>query len=377
MASLARVLTEAIVHHYGCDEYLARLADPFWFQSFGSIMGMDWHSSGITTSVIGALKHGLAPVQWELGVHVCGGRGRHSRKTPDELVAVGDRVGVDGEQLAETSRLVAKIDSAAVQDGFQLYLHGFVVSDSGAWVVVQQGMNTRRREARRYHWQSSHVRSFVEEPHNAVEGPNQGVILNLTDRRAGAARSLQVELAAAPEKVLQTLKMPHHHEVRASDINLRHLRSALLAAANRGPRDFQDLLMTPGLGARTVEALALVSELIHGVPSRFQDPARFSFAHGGKDGHPFPVPVDVYDETLRVLRRAVDHARLGNDEKLSAIRRLDREARRLESWTATGPPFEQLRRERHEQSAGLGGRTVFERKKRKGRGTGQLSLLPK
>ncbi|MFZ0430846.1 MAG: DUF763 domain-containing protein, partial [Acidobacteriota bacterium] len=323
MAALARVLTEAVVHHYGREEWLARLASPFWFQSFGAIMGMDWHSSGITTSVIGALKRGLAPVEWELGLHVCGGRGRHSRRTPGELVSVGDRVGLDGERLAETSRLVAKIDSAAIQDGFQLYLHGFVVSDDGTWVVVQQGMDPGRRQARRYHWQSSRIRSLVEEPHSAVEGPNQGVILNLTDRRARRARAAQVELAAAPERVIETLRMPRHHDVRASDVNLRHLRSALLAAANRGPEDFQDLLMTPGVGPRTVEALALAAEVVHGAPGRFRDPARFSFAHGGKDGHPFPVPVDVYDETLRVLRRAVDHARLGNEEKLDAMRRLD------------------------------------------------------
>lgn len=376
MASMARVLTEAIVHHYGRDEWLARLANPFWFQSFGAIMGMDWHSSGITTSVIGALKRGLAPIEWELGLHVCGGRGRHSRKTPTELMTIGDRLGIDGGKLADTSRLVAKIDSAAIQDGYQLYLHGFVVSDSGAWVVVQQGMNPDRREARRYHWQSSRIRSFVEEPHSAVEGPNQGVILNMTDRRARQARALQVELAAEPDAVVQALEMPHHHDVRAADVNLRHLRSALLAAAHRGPQDFQDLLMTPGLGARTVEALALVAEVVHGAPSRFQDPARFSFAHGGKDGHPFPVPVDVYDETMRVLRRAVDKARLGNDERLSAIRRLDREARRLESWATVGPRFDQLLRERREQTAELGGRTVFDGNKGRSEPVRQLSLFP-
>jgi hypothetical protein len=376
MSSMARVLTEAIVHHYGREEWLARMANPFWFQSFGAIMGMDWHSSGITTSVIGALKRGLAPIEWELGLHVCGGRGRHSRKTPEELVSIGNRLGIDGRQLAATSRLVAKIDSAAVQDGFQLYLHGFVVSDSGDWIVVQQGMNPQRREARRYHWQSNRIRSFVEEPHSAVEGPNQGVILNMTDRRARQARALQVELAATPDVVAQTLEMPRHHDIRAADVNLRRLRSALLAAANRGPRDFEDLLMTPGLGARTVEALALVAEVLHGAPSRFQDPARFSFAHGGKDGHPFPVPVDVYDETVRVLRQAVDKARLGNEERLSAIRRLDRESRRLETWAATGPQFEELVEERRRQSAALRGRTVFDGRNGKTKGR-QLSLFPK
>src|SRR5512140_3095055 len=328
MASLGRVIVEAIVHHYGRDELLRRLAHPFWFQSFGAVMGMDWHSSGITTSVIGALKRGLAPLENELGVHVCGGRGNHSRKTPQELVTIGDRVGFDGAALATASRLVAKVDSAAVQDGFDLYLHGFIVADDGRWVVVQQGMNGDRRQARRYHWLSEGLSSFVEAPHAAIEGPRQGEIINLTDRRAAASRKNQVDLlstlgpdgvarelaaldagADAPpvaEPLLPHLVMPAHHDVRASDVHLRRLHATLAAAADRGPADFPDLLLTPGVGQRTVRALALVAEVVHGAPCRFTDPARFSFAHGGKDRHPFPVPLRVYDETLRVLRRAVD-----------------------------------------------------------------------
>ncbi len=339
MARLGRVVVEAIVHHYGRDELLRRLAHPFWFQSFGAVMGMDWHSSGITTSVIGALKRGLEPVQRELGVYVCGGRGRHSRKTPDELVAIGARVGIDGAGLARTSRLVAKVDSAAVQDGFDLYLHSFVVTDDGAWTVVQQGMNTDRRQARRYHWLSEGLHSFVDSPHAAIEGPNQGQIINLTDARAAAARDCQLELVhKGPEHVLETLRrlrdrgprleMPAHHEVRVSDVLLRRLRATLVAAAECTPADFADLLLVPGVGARTVFALALVSEVIHGAPYRFADPARFSFAHGGKDGHPFPVPLRVYDQTIQVMRSAVEHARLGSDDRLFAIRRLDEQARR-------------------------------------------------
>src|SRR5690348_12970390 len=169
MARLGAVMAQAIVHHYGRDELLRRLANPFWFQSFGAVMGMDWHSSGITTSVIGALKRGLAPLQKELGVHVCGGRGKHSRQTPQELVSIGDRVGFDGATLAQTSRLVAKVDSAAVQDGFDLYLHGFIVTDDGHWTVVQQGMNGARKQARRYHWLSEGLNSFVDDPHAAIE----------------------------------------------------------------------------------------------------------------------------------------------------------------------------------------------------------------
>src|SRR3954466_5875805 len=194
MTRLGTVITEAIVHHYGREDFLRRLAHPFWFQSFGAVMGMDWHSSGITTSVIGALKRGLTPLRSELGIHVCGGRGKHSRKTPEEPIPVGARVGIDGAALATASRLVAKVDSAAVQDGFDLYLHGFFVSDDGKWTVVQQGMNGDKRQARRYHWHSDQLASFVDEPHSAIDGPAQGEIINLTDRRAAASRSAQLEL---------------------------------------------------------------------------------------------------------------------------------------------------------------------------------------
>lgn len=363
MSRLARVITEAIALHYGRDEFLRRMSHPFWFQSLGAVMGMDWHSSGITTSVMGALKRGLEPVAGELGIHICGGRGRHGRKTPDELLGVGMRVGIDGDALCHASRLVAKVDSAAVQDGFQLYLHSFVVTDDGHWVVVQQGMNGARRQARRYHWLSEGLGSFVNEPHAGIEGPGQGEIINLTDRRAAPSREAQVALVGeGPERALRELRavarhppprageggtaprrradspqlhlrLPMHHEVRESDVVLRRLHRVLAAAAERGPRDFEDLLMTPGLGARTLESLALVSEVIHGAPCRFTDPARFSYAHGGKDGHPFPVPLAVYDETLRILRSAVARARLGNDDRLAAIERLDQQARRLEGVT--------------------------------------------
>jgi hypothetical protein len=364
MAALGRVLVEALVLHYGRDEVLRRLAHPFWFQSLGCVMGMDWHSSGITTSVLGALKRGLAPIEWELGLHVCGGRGRHSRRTPDELLTLAARTGFDGDALAHTSRLVAKIDSAAVQDGYQLYLHGFVVADDGKWTVVQQGMRPQARTARRYHWLSAGVRDFVDEPHAAIEGVSHGQVLNLTDRRARSSRAAQLELVArGPDATLQTLaphlSMPAHHDVRASDVLMRRLRGTLAAAAARAPIDFADLLMTPGLGARTVEALALAAEIIHGTPCRFTDPARFAMAHGGKDGHPFPVPLRVYDETIGVMRRALDAARLGRDERLAAIRRLDVEARRLEA-VADGPTFdEHLAREQLHRRA-WGGRTVFD-----------------
>jgi hypothetical protein len=378
MTRLGAVIAQAIVHHYGRDELLRRLAHPFWFQSFGAVMGMDWHSSGITTSVIGALKRGLAPLAGELGIHVCGGRGRHSRQTPQELIAIGDRVGFDGGRLAVASRLVAKVDSAAVQDGFDLYLHGFVVTDNGHWAVIQQGMNGERRQARRYHWLSEALGSFVDEPHAAIEGRQQGKIVNLTDRRAAASRRGQVDIlhALGPDRIacelaalkrpaaspaqpaLPHLVMPAHHDVRPSDVMARRLHGNLAAAADCGPTDFAALLAVPGVGARTVRALAMVAEVVHGAPYRFADPARFSLAHGGKDRHPFPVPLKVYDQTIQVLKSAVGKARLGRDEELAALKRLDDQSRRLEAH-ATGPDVATLIARERRDSHAYGGRSVF------------------
>lgn len=391
MTRLGAVLCQAIVLEYGRAELLRRLAHPFWFQSFGAVMGMDWHSSGITTSVIGALKRGLAPLSGELGIHVCGGRGRHSRATPDELHAVGMRTGLDGAALARTSRLVAKVDSAAVQDGFDLYLHGFIVADDGQWVVIQQGMHGARQQARRYHWLSDGLESFVDAPHAAIEGPGQGRIVNLADHRAAAAREAQIallqgegadrltrtiqelegvpapavpgpttgDLFAATTPALQPhLSLPGHHDVRAGDIVLRRLHGALAAAAEAGPRDFAQLLEVPGVGARTVQALALVAEVVHGTPCRFSDPARFSLAHGGKDRHPFPVPTRVFDRTIGVLKHAVTQARLGNDERLAALRRLDAQSRALEA-RARGPSLAAFLEQERRDSHHYGGRSVF------------------
>ena len=363
MARMGRVLVEALVLHYGRHEVLRRLAHPFWFQSLGAVMGMDWHSSGVTTTVLGALKRGLTPGGRQLGLYVVGGKGLQARRTPDELRIIGDRVGIDAEALVRASRLTAKVDSAAVQDGFELYSHSLILSDDNAWAVVQQGMNPDLRQARRYHWLSEGLGSFVDSPHAAIDGPSQGVILNLTDRRASRARAAQVELVSqgpdvvvgalrklrpqpAPAPVTAPLPLPHlqmplHEEVTREDVLLRRLHGTLAAAAEQGPRDFAELLLTPNVGARTVAALASVAEVLHGAPSRFTDPARFSFAQGGKDRHPYPVRLDVYDETLRVLRAAVDAARLGNDERLHALSELDRQARRLEA-VATGPSFEAL-----------------------------------
>lgn len=381
MARLGAVIAQAIVHEYGRDEFLRRLSHPFWFQSFGAVMGMDWHSSGITTSVVGALKRGLKPLERELGLHVCGGRGRHSRKTPEELVAVGNRVGFDGAALARASRLVAKVDSAALQDGFDLYLHGFIVADDGHWVVVQQGMNDATNTARRYHWASEGLKSFVDDPHAAIDGENAGRIINLADHRAAPSRRAQLDLLAqeGPDRIvsevaaiegrpvdpepeqplLPHLVMPAHHDVRPKDVMLRRLHGSLAAAAEQGPGDFADLLLVPGVGARTVRALAQVAEVVHGAPHRFDDPARFAMAHGGKDGHPFPVPLKVYDETIRVLKYAVAKARLGRNEEIDAIRRLDAQARQLER-TATGPSLPDFMATERIMAPLYGGRTVMD-----------------
>jgi len=389
MAALARVIAEAIVHHYGRQELLRRLADPFWFQSFGAVMGMDWHSSGITTSVIGAMKRGLAPIGRELGVFVCGGRGAHSRRTPEELGAIGDRTGLNATPLVRTSRLIAKIDSALVQDGYDLYLHGFFVTVEGDWCVVQQGMNPEQREARRYHWGSDTVAGFLDSPHRAIEGRNMGLILNLADCEAAANRSGGLALVReGPQTVVSLLQdlrsrragtldlfgdntlpadghlaprpphltMPAHHDVRAADVDLRRLHATLAAAAECGPQDFTELLLLPGIGARTVASVAFVAEVLHGAPCRFSDPARFSLAHGGKDGHPFPVPLKVYDETIAVLKRAVRNARLGRSEELDAIRRLDDQSRRID--VLQGPSFEEYVDVERVHSPAYGGRTV-------------------
>ena len=385
MARLGTIMVEAIILHYGRAELLRRLANPFWFQCFGAVMGMDWHSSGITTSVLGALKRGLKPRARELGLHVCGGRGRHSRATPQELIALGERLSLDGTNLARTSRLIAKVDSAALQDGFDLYLHGFILADDGAWVVVQQGMNGTSRLARRYHWRSEGLTSFVDDPHAAIAGlPEQAGesgIVNLADRRAADSRTAQLDLLATlgPDKLageivkldhpatpafpprepeLPYLVMPAHHDVRGEDIIDRRLHATLAAAADRAPADFPDLLLTPGVGARTVEALALVAEVLHGAPCRFADPGRFSLAHGGKDRHPYPVPVKVYDETIRVLKSAVSQAKLGRSEELAALRRLDDQARALEG-RVSGPSPEAFMAKERGLSHAYGGRSVF------------------
>jgi hypothetical protein len=381
MTLLGTAISECVIQSYGPSEFLTRLSDPFWFQALGAVMGMDWHSSGITTSVLGALKRGLNPRFSELGITICGGRGRHSRRTPDELIDFASRTGLNGNDLARTSRLTARIDNNAIADGFQLYLHSFVIHKSGEWAVVQQGMNEGNRLARRYHWHSAAVRDFVSDPHTAIIGKPQGTILNLVDSRANKAQhallDITHETVQSSLDEVRRLVMPAHHDVRPADVDLKRLGAVLAVAHEQDLHDFASFLLVEGLGLRTLQSLALVAEVVHGAPSRFTDPARFSFAHGGKDGHPFPVPLKTYDESLGVLRRALDAAKLGHTEKLGGFRRLDKLTRNVESNLDPVADFTAALNHEREISPSLNGRTVFDEKsaKKKSAGKRQLSLF--
>jgi hypothetical protein len=369
MTQLGTAICESVLYHYGASELLTRLSDPFWFQALGSVMGMDWHSSGITTSVLGALKRGLNPRAHELGVYVCGGRGKHSRNTPQELRTIADGNGLDGEALVRTSRLTARVDNNAIADGFQIYLHSFILTASGEWAVVQQGMNESNGLARRYHWHSSTVRDFTSEPHTAIVGEPQGVLMNLVDAQAAPAQQAMIAIAhERPDVTLnqvRRLSMPAHHEVRAEDVDLHRLGAVLAVAYERPLHDFAELLLVENLGPRTLQTLALVAEVVHGTPSRFSDPARFSFALGGKDGHPFPVPLKTYDESIAVLRRSLDAAKIDGSEKKQGFARLDRFVRTVEERVQPEADFDKAIAHERAISPSLGGRTVFDDRRRR------------
>ncbi len=410
MRDLGIEIIEALLITYGRDEVLRRLSDPLWFQSLGAVLGMDWHSSGITTSVMYALKRGINSRARELGLCICGGRGKYSRRTPEELLYLADATGLDGDALVRSSRLAAKIDNTAVQDGFNLYQHNFILSKDGKWAIVQQGMNVQTKTARRYHWCSADLKSFVEEPHSGITGENQGMILNLTDTGADKTRKSILNLSQEkPESLIKEISeiknsggpdfskeeklqlelfqdenhalvkkeknddkieiifedgsrncfMPRHHEVLAQDVDLKRLGGVLATAYENGPENFEDLLLTPGLGPRTLQSLTLVSEVIHGTPSRFKDPARFSFAHGGKDGHPFPVPLKIYDESIRVLGDAIEKSKLGYKDKSDCIKRLHTTALQIEENCSPLADFDATLAHENQHSKEWGGRTVM------------------
>ncbi|HXS00765.1 MAG TPA: DUF763 domain-containing protein [Pyrinomonadaceae bacterium] len=369
MTKLGTAITENIVHHYGTSTFLSRLSDPFWFQAFGAVMGMDWHSSGITTSVMGALKRGLVSRADELGLYICGGRGRFSRNTPNELRSIAERRGFDADSLVRTSRLTARVDNNAIGDGFQIYLHSFVVTSKGEWAVVQQGLNDQNGMARRYHWHSATVRDFVAEPHTGIIGENQGTIMNLVDSRADRAQTALLDIANEhPEKTLQAarhLRMPAHHEVQARNVDLKRLGAVLAVAYEKDLHDFAELLLLEKLGPRTLQSLALVAEVVHGAPSRFNDPARFAFAHGGKDGHPHPVPLKTYDESLNFLRKSLDAAKVGQTDKVDGFKRLDRFVRLVETTLKPEADFKAVINHEIAISPSVGGRTVFDDKRRR------------
>jgi hypothetical protein len=367
MTQLGTAIVESIVLHYGHAAFLSRLSDPYWFQALGSVMGMDWHSSGVTTSVTGALKRGLNPRAAELGLYVCGGRGRHSRNTPAELCAVAEGRGLDGDALVRASRLAARIDNNCIADGFQIYLHSFIVAANGEWAIVQQGLNDRSGLARRYHWHSASVRDFVADPHTGIAGAHQGTIMNLVDAHAAPAQAALISMAHAhPEATLnevRRLRMPRHHDVRPEDVDLKRLGAVLAVAYEQDLKGFADLLLVRNLGPRTLQALAMVAEVVHGTPVRFSDPARFAFALGGKDRHPFPVPLKTYDESIAVLRHSLDRAKLDGGAKLQGFRRLDRFVKLVERQLEPRADFDAVVEHERAISPALGGRTVFDDKR--------------
>ncbi|MEL6835107.1 MAG: DUF763 domain-containing protein [Bacteroidota bacterium] len=362
MKKLSLAIVEAILTEYGHQAFLAKMADPFWFQSFGAVIGMDWNSSGVTTAVMRALKSTVNPHSRQLGLYICGGKGKQSLRTPAELEAYGQRTGLDGLALARSSKLAAKVDNTALQDGYQLYLHNFVLSDKGDWTVIQQGMKPEDASARRYHWHSGHLDSFIREPHSAVCGEQQGEILNLVADSAEPTQQGVLQLTQEkPEHILREiprLVLPNYYGMKSKDVNLKRLGSILWLAQETETRNFEELLLLKGLGPRTLQSLTLVSEVIHGTSSRFSDPARFSFAHGSKGGKPFPVPTKVYDETISALRKAVDRAKIGQSDKQLAIQKLSQLAQQAEEGFTPKDNLKAVLEKEKREAWKHGGRTI-------------------
>jgi hypothetical protein len=332
MVLLAREITIAIVSDSGPEEMLRRLSHPYWFQAFGCILGFDWHSSGVTTTLCGALKEALKGMECDLGLFVAGGKGRTSRQTPAEIERWGEQISLNSSPLVYASRMSAKVDSSAVQDGYQLYHHTFLFTPRGSWTVIQQGMNEANRYARRYHWLGETVTDFVNEPHSAILSEARGQTLNLTASESEPARTTITGIATEekPEKViselkrLKTLNLPSHHQIFTSDLHPDSLSKIILSTYERQPRDFEQLLGLSGVGPKTIRALSLISELVHGVEPSYRDPARYSFAHGGKDGIPYPVDRQTYNQSIELLSRAINRTKIGLSEKQKAFHRLNR-----------------------------------------------------
>ena len=330
MVLLSREILTHMVEEYGTSEVLRRMSDPFWFQAFGCVLGFDWHSSGVTTTVCGAVKESLRDTGQEWGLFAVGGKGAASKKSPAQIAGICERLGQDPDVLVHASRTAAKVDNAAVQDGYQLYHHVFLFTSSGDWSVIQQGMNDETSTARRYHWLSEHVTSFVEEPHDAICCDVRANTLNLVATESQNVRRASAELASQrPDTTLRAiahvpdLQLPARHLLFPEmDVDTRYLSKILLKTYERAPEDFETLLGIEGVGPKTLRALALASELIYGTRASTRDPARFAFAHGGKDGIPFPVDRPTYDRTIEILGRAVDRANVDRSERIKALKRL-------------------------------------------------------
>ncbi len=330
MARLSREILKVFVMEFGIREVLRRLSDPFWFQAFGCVLGFDWHSSGLTTTVCGAIKEGIKEISGEIGLFVAGGKGKIAIKTPNEICLICEKTGLSASSLIHASRLSAKVDNSALQDGYNLYHHTIFFTGDGTWCVIQQGMNPKDKYARRYHWLSEGIKSFVCEPHAAICAMRkEKIVLNLVAKESEHTRRISASLAREhPDRLLrhwqdvERLYLPRHHCIEARDINPKRLYKTFIKAYEAQPSDFEELLGIKGIGPKTLRALSLISELMYGERPSFRDPARFGFAHGGKDGHPYPVNLSLYDKSIEILKEAVNSARLGYTEKIKAIRRL-------------------------------------------------------
>ncbi|MDA7583889.1 DUF763 domain-containing protein [Luminiphilus sp.] len=335
MGKMGDAIVESIVYNYGKSEVLTRMSDPNWFQALGAVMGMHWNSSGVTATVLGSLRPHVNAKAQDLGLYILGGKGKYAWNTPKQINRVANRHGLPGTELARSARLTNRIDNNAVQDGFNLYQQYFILSDEGEWTSISQGMNRNTRRARRYHWHSPSVRSFGDSPHTGIMGLEKQQVLNLTDSSADLLRTHMVDLTKESPKIVveavREAELPDRHDVRKEDINMSRLASVLDLAYNRDIEKFEDLVELQNVGPRTLKALAMASEVIHGDATRFDDPARFAFAVGGKDGRPHPIDTKALDETVDMLQNAVDHAKLGDKEKSQALKRLHQVAKKGES----------------------------------------------
>jgi hypothetical protein len=327
MVKLARAIIEVMVVEQGREEFLRRVSDPYWFQAFGSILGFDWHSSGVTTTVCGAMKEGTKDIAGDLGMYFCGGKGGASRKTPAQINSICETLSIDPGKLVFASKIAAKVDNTCVQDGYNLYHHMFIFTKNGDWTVIQQGMNPDNHFARRYHWLSFNLQSYINEPHVAVCCDQKRDALNMVAEESDASRGVVTEIARErPDKILKEAKriltMPSRHPVLKLDINPKYFHKILLKTYEQAPASFESLININGVGPKTLRALALIGELLYGARPSFRDPARYSFAHGGKDGFPYPVDRNIYNESIAFLESAIKKAKIGENERLKALRKL-------------------------------------------------------